>query len=129
MDLGKRIVLALYGLWQQSRSSMRNDEEAAKSDKLGAVDDSPEDTTEPVAPASQNADSCAICWADMASDDGENPSTSLLPYCRHSFHSSCIGEWMAIKWSCPVCRRFALPMPEFPPLPAAVRNRLFFGQP
>ncbi len=71
-------------------------------------------------------DTCAICWAQMGARDPQGlPVTSLVPYCRHRFHTRCIAAWMKFKWICPMCRRFALLLFEFPPLPASLRNRLF----
>jgi len=46
------------------------------------------------------AEVCSICLADMNSADDVE-----LEKCGHSFHSSCIGEWIRRdKNTCPCCR-------------------------
>ncbi len=66
---------------------------------------------------------CPICWSQMEANDPE--VISLQPYCSHRFHNTCLNDWMKIRWSCPLCRTFALPSIEFPPLPSSIKSTLF----
>ncbi len=76
----------------------------------------------------EEGEKCAICWGEMGAHNPQGgPTTSLVPYCRHRFHSCCIAAWMKVRWSCPMCRRFALLIFEFPPLPNGIRSKLLFG--
>jgi hypothetical protein len=43
-------------------------------------------------------ESCAVCL-----DGFEEGKAVVLP-CRHIFHRECIGNWIDLKTSCPVCR-------------------------
>eukprot|EP00126_Sphaerothecum_destruens_P003597 Sdes_comp17360_c0_seq1m6566 len=43
--------------------------------------------------------SCAICMQDYVAKE----EIKILP-CFHSFHGSCVGRWLSMKGSCPVCR-------------------------
>jgi hypothetical protein len=44
--------------------------------------------------------SCGVCLADL--DDGE--AVRVLPACLHYFHAVCVGEWLRIHATCPLCR-------------------------
>jgi E3 ubiquitin-protein ligase RNF115/126 len=48
----------------------------------------------------KNAAQCAICYEDFALND----QAKRLP-CRHHFHETCIGEWLKLHGTCPVCRK------------------------
>lgn len=43
---------------------------------------------------------CSICLS--AVEEGE--MLKLLPNCKHSFHSDCVGPWLQGHTTCPVCR-------------------------
>lgn len=42
---------------------------------------------------------CVICM-----DTCNNNEMKQLPICNHSFHKSCINQWLNIKQNCPICR-------------------------
>ena len=44
-------------------------------------------------------DKCSICHEDFAVGD----KLRKLPDCVHTFHADCIGHWLRIKASCPMC--------------------------
>ncbi|GBM32282.1 hypothetical protein AVEN_275047-1 [Araneus ventricosus] len=41
---------------------------------------------------------CSICL------DTTTDLRNRQLYCGHKFHSKCIGDWLRLKYSCPVCR-------------------------
>jgi len=43
---------------------------------------------------------CAIC-----KDAGDQDEAQQLLLCGHSFHRACIGQWVVVHPSCPLCRR------------------------
>lgn len=43
---------------------------------------------------------CAVCLCDM--NRGE--TVEQMPFCGHSFHQTCINQWLLHKTSCPLCR-------------------------
>lgn len=43
---------------------------------------------------------CAICMEDFSLND----KAKKLP-CKHMFHEPCIGEWLKLHGTCPVCRK------------------------
>ncbi|KAH7437267.1 hypothetical protein KP509_05G063000 [Ceratopteris richardii] len=43
---------------------------------------------------------CAVCLSDYQ----RNEKLQQLPPCKHSFHVSCIDEWLAKNTTCPICR-------------------------
>lgn len=49
----------------------------------------------------ENNNTCAICLGDL-DEEGEK---CYVRNCGHSFHRSCIKEWIARSLSCPVCRK------------------------
>ncbi|KAL6641912.1 hypothetical protein ACP70R_020093 [Stipagrostis hirtigluma subsp. patula] len=49
---------------------------------------------------------CAICLEDLEIDQ----KFRMMP-CHHTFHQSCIFEWLLINRLCPICQ-FALPSNE-----------------
>ncbi|XP_057769507.1 E3 ubiquitin-protein ligase MPSR1-like [Salvia miltiorrhiza] len=49
---------------------------------------------------------CSICLAEY----DEESEVKEMP-CRHRFHSDCIGKWLGIHGSCPICR-FGMPVEE-----------------
>lgn len=56
------------------------------------------DSTESLKPATNTEHDCSICLDEL--DSGECVS---LP-CNHSYHSSCITEWLKNNRKCPMCR-------------------------
>ncbi|XP_002450052.2 E3 ubiquitin-protein ligase EL5 [Sorghum bicolor] len=44
--------------------------------------------------------SCGVCLADL--DDGE--AVRVLPACMHYFHAACVGKWLRVHATCPLCR-------------------------
>nr|AVL95378.1 transcription factor RH2-2 [Diospyros kaki] len=44
---------------------------------------------------------CPICLSDYKPGD---PLRSM-PGCRHYFHADCIGEWLSLNATCPICRK------------------------
>lgn len=60
-----------------------------------------------VAAAAAGADvSCAICQS--AYSDGD--LVSVMPLCKHRFHTECVRPWLRDRAStCPCCRQSALP--------------------
>ncbi|KAJ1257950.1 hypothetical protein BS78_10G036000 [Paspalum vaginatum] len=70
-------------------------------------------------------DCCAVCLlqAAAADDDGGGaaPWSRLAP-CGHRFHPACVGEWLRVKLSCPVCRRPAATGAPAPAPAAACRD-------
>nr|GLL30996.1 hypothetical protein BHE74_00054087 [Ipomoea trifida] len=48
----------------------------------------------------ENDDDCAICLAAFE----KGGRSTVLCACNHKFHSDCISFWLAIRWSCPLCR-------------------------
>ena len=47
---------------------------------------------------------CAICFEDY------NRNTNSTLSCKHSFHTSCIGEWLKTSPTCPCCRHILAPL-------------------
>ncbi|KAL3813385.1 hypothetical protein ACJIZ3_014653 [Penstemon smallii] len=52
---------------------------------------------------------CPICLSEYEVN-GEEDEVKEMP-CKHRFHSGCIGKWLGIHGSCPVCR-FSMPVEE-----------------
>ena len=42
---------------------------------------------------------CVICYEDFKVGN----ELCRLPGCAHCYHAECIGRWLAIKASCPLC--------------------------
>lgn len=66
---------------------------------------------------------CVICLGELGSEDG--PLSTLV--CNHTFHKSCVDEWLSKDGRCPTCRRRiqeVAPPPEraLPDLPAILGN-------
>lgn len=51
---------------------------------------------------------CTVCLAEYRKDD----ILRILPYCSHSFHSTCIDKWLQQHSTCPVCRISLRELPE-----------------
>ena len=51
---------------------------------------------------------CAICW-----DKIQPHALSMTLHCQHTFHSSCIGQWLSKKGTCPMCRAVIIPESVF----------------
>ncbi len=61
--------------------------------------------------------SCAICLSAM-----DNRPVRMIRTCHHSFHAECLGEWLARKAECPLCRA------ELPSLVQVTRQRALIEQ-
>ncbi|KAH7366009.1 hypothetical protein KP509_18G058800 [Ceratopteris richardii] len=48
----------------------------------------------------QVAAECSVCLSEF--EEGEE--LKGLPRCGHTFHSTCIGKWLILHTTCPVCR-------------------------
>ncbi|KAG2619812.1 E3 ubiquitin-protein ligase ATL9-like [Panicum virgatum] len=48
----------------------------------------------------QAADECAVCIVELRDGD----SARLLPRCGHRFHADCVGAWLRLHATCPLCR-------------------------
>ncbi|WVZ48955.1 hypothetical protein U9M48_000340 [Paspalum notatum var. saurae] len=42
---------------------------------------------------------CAVCLAELA----DGVSVRVLPVCMHYFHAACVGEWLLVHHTCPLC--------------------------
>lgn len=43
---------------------------------------------------------CAVCIVELRDGD----SARLLPRCGHRFHADCVGAWLRLHDTCPLCR-------------------------
>ncbi|WVZ98170.1 hypothetical protein U9M48_043639 [Paspalum notatum var. saurae] len=43
---------------------------------------------------------CAVCIVELRDGD----SARLLPRCGHRFHADCVGAWLRLHATCPLCR-------------------------
>ncbi|KAI3688174.1 hypothetical protein L1987_81883 [Smallanthus sonchifolius] len=43
---------------------------------------------------------CSICLSEFE----ERETVTVIPYCRHGFHPTCIETWLSSHVSCPLCR-------------------------
>ncbi|XP_040380423.1 RING-H2 finger protein ATL3-like [Oryza brachyantha] len=48
---------------------------------------------------------CAVCIVEFR--DGDR--ARLLPRCGHRFHADCVGPWLRLHSTCPLCRASVLP--------------------
>ncbi|CAN6328562.1 unnamed protein product [Urochloa humidicola] len=48
----------------------------------------------------QHAGECAVCIVELR--DGE--PARRVPRCGHQFHADCVGEWLRLHATCPLCR-------------------------
>ena len=48
----------------------------------------------------EKSQSCSVCWEDFT----EGEEVKLLE-CGHCFHEGCIGPWLELHGTCPVCRK------------------------
>jgi len=46
------------------------------------------------------APECAVCIVELRDGD----SARLLPRCGHRFHADCVGAWLRLHATCPLCR-------------------------
>ena len=46
------------------------------------------------------ATECAVCIAELRDGD----AARLLPRCGHCFHADCVGAWLRLHATCPLCR-------------------------
>ena len=49
---------------------------------------------------SGKAPECAVCIVELRDGD----SARLLPRCGHRFHADCVGAWLRLHATCPLCR-------------------------
>ncbi|TKW27784.1 hypothetical protein SEVIR_3G280400v4 [Setaria viridis] len=45
-------------------------------------------------------DECAVCIVELRDGD----SARMLPRCGHRFHADCVGAWLRLHATCPLCR-------------------------
>ncbi|OEL14500.1 hypothetical protein BAE44_0024481 [Dichanthelium oligosanthes] len=48
----------------------------------------------------RKAPECAVCIVELCDGD----SARLLPRCGHRFHADCVGAWLRLHATCPLCR-------------------------
>lgn len=91
-----------------SNSNSNDDEESQNKEKMAAMKDEISPTTTMVFSKDMKlagaAAECAICLSDFLEGDG----IRVLPACNHGFHVKCVEKWLALRCSCPTCRRSAL---------------------
>ena len=90
---------------RDSRSKESKDEGKESEEKEGEGDGDGEDDDQSLDP---DAEVCCIC--EEGYEEGCN--ACALP-CKHMFHKACIGKWLRIKNTCPICRD---ELPEVPSL-------------
>jgi hypothetical protein len=61
------------------------------------------------------ADDCCVCLDSMPA----GAAVSKLANCTHTFHSTCIKEWLSRANTCPLCKRTAIEDPAADAAPAA----------
>ncbi|KAG0517747.1 hypothetical protein BDA96_09G115800 [Sorghum bicolor] len=54
------------------------------------------------------APECAVCIVELRDGD----SARLLPRCGHRFHADCVGAWLRLHATCPLCRASVVPPPR-----------------
>ncbi|TVU18969.1 hypothetical protein EJB05_35092, partial [Eragrostis curvula] len=52
------------------------------------------------AAAGGKAVECAVCIVELRDGD----AARLLPRCGHQFHADCVGQWLRLHATCPLCR-------------------------
>ncbi|WP_156213695.1 RING finger protein [Lentzea aerocolonigenes] len=74
------------------------------------------------------SESCLICLENVLDGEGAAPCWRLL--CGHSFHSRCAHDWLALRGTCPTCRRPADGLTGFMPvsMPVNIDPVLDFGE-
>mmetsp|Transcript_21355 Transcript_21355/g.45840 ORF Transcript_21355/g.45840 Transcript_21355/m.45840 type:complete len:259 (-) Transcript_21355:194-970(-) len=65
--------------------------------------------------------SCAICYGSAETGD----KVAALP-CQHSYHESCILEWLVKSRTCPLCRS-KVPVPKRKPMAKPWKGPSFFS--
>lgn len=45
---------------------------------------------------------CSICYCDF--EEAENIT---ILWCKHNYHSECIGKWLSLNSHCPLCKQSA----------------------
>jgi len=51
------------------------------------------------------APECAVCIVELRDGD----SARRLPRCGHRFHADCVGAWLRLHATCPLCRASVVP--------------------
>ena len=67
--------------------------------------------------ASGKAAECAVCIVELRDGD----AARLLPRCGHRFHADCVGAWLRLHATCPLCRASVL-APAASPAGTETRN-------
>ncbi|KAI7980819.1 E3 ubiquitin-protein ligase ATL41 [Camellia lanceoleosa] len=52
---------------------------------------------------SDKATECSVCLSPIR----EEAKVRVLPNCKHLFHVDCIGKWLSLHTTCPMCRAMA----------------------
>uniref|UniRef100_A0A0D9WFL2 RING-type E3 ubiquitin transferase n=1 Tax=Leersia perrieri TaxID=77586 RepID=A0A0D9WFL2_9ORYZ len=58
---------------------------------------------------------CAVCIVEFRDGD----MARLLPRCGHRFHADCVGSWLRLHSTCPLCRAAVLAPPNSTPATGA----------
>jgi hypothetical protein len=56
----------------------------------------------------RSTEECSVCLSEFQ----ENERCTLLPRCKHSFHTRCIGTWFLSNSTCPLCRTIVIDLSE-----------------
>ncbi|CAK4079087.1 unnamed protein product [Aphanomyces euteiches] len=52
---------------------------------------------------------CVICWEKLPDDDDEDTNATQTLICGHTFHRTCMDDWLNHRPICPICCRQVAP--------------------